>query len=223
MKLLDKFELVARPPSIDQTIIAEISEDAKRAKTWGIVLMMSGLLIQLFHTFTLPFSGVRAMLILTGLILFGFGFLFFMGSQNVPRNRKEIIFRLQRVMADENPKRRLWAAQRLIGYAKEANLTKEEILEMTHFAKKAVKSPGGKFAYKGFVAVDHLIFIREMAVSVPMNRHLRKEFVQIIKPLQKLTTLPDEGQALLADAISYHPSKLPVQAYADIKKLKEEK
>ena len=34
--------------------------------------------------------------------------------------------------------------------------------------------------------------------------------------------LSDEGYQLLADSVSYHPEKLPVQAYFDLKKLEDE-
>ncbi len=39
-----------------------------------------------------------------------------------------------------------------------------------------------------------------------------------IKPLQKIDGFPDEAYEILADAIAYHPSKLPVQAYLDYQK-----
>ena len=70
----------------------------------------------------------------------------------------------------------------------------------------------------GYIAVDHIILIREIAVSVEMNKHLRKDFVKIIKPIQKIEGFPDEAYEMLADAIAYHPSKLPIQAYLDYQK-----
>ena len=70
----------------------------------------------------------------------------------------------------------------------------------------------------GYIAVDHLILLREIAVGVNMNKYVRKDFVKIIKPLQKIDGFPDEAYEILADAIAYHPSKLPVQAYLDYQK-----
>lgn len=206
---------------LDRQIINELTNDAKEARNWGIVLILSGLIIQLLHYVDIKITGITLMLFLTGGILIVSGILFTMGSFNVPKTRKELIIRLQKVMMDSNPKRRLWAAQRLIGYAKDANLAKQEILALATHGKKVVQNPPGRQVYQGYIAVDHLIFLREMAVSIPMNKHVRKQFVQILRPLQKIKDMPAEGQEMLADAISYHPSKLPIQAFADLEKLKE--
>lgn len=206
---------------LNQQIINELTRDAQEARNWGIVLIIGGLLVQLLHYVDIRFSGITFMLVLTGGIMVVSGIFFTFGSFNVPKNRKQLITQLQKVMMDSNPKRRLWAAQRLIGYAKGAQLSKQEILALATHGKRVVKNPPGKNAYKPYIAVDHLVFLREMAVSIPMTKHVRKDFVQIIRPLQKIKEMPDEGQEMLADAISYHPSKLPIQAFADLEKLKE--
>ena len=56
----------------------------------------------------------------------------------------------------------------------------------------------------------HIVVLREIAVSVKMNKHVRKEFITIIKPLKKIEGFPDEAYELLSDTIGYHPGKLAV-------------
>ncbi|OLS27814.1 MAG: hypothetical protein HeimC2_10080 [Candidatus Heimdallarchaeota archaeon LC_2] len=204
--------------SADLAIMKEIAEDAAQTKNWGIVLILSGLLIQTLHVFKIPVNGIWILLILTGLILAAFGIRFLLVTTSLPKNRMEIIYRFQLLMLSKNPDRRLWAAQRLIGYAKSANFTKEEIYSLSRHAKKIVEQPPVEQQYMGYIAVDHLILLREIAVGVKMNKHVRKDFIKIIKPLQKIVGFPDEAYEILADAIAYHPSKLPVQAYLDYQK-----
>lgn len=204
--------------SIDEAIIAEIRQDAEKTRVWAFVLMSSGLFIQIFHAFDLPIIGLKSMLILFGSILFISGILFYLGSYSVPTNRREIIDRFQKIMLDKKPDRRLWAAQRLVGYLKDANLTKEEIINIIRYTKKQVEQSSVSMHLQPYISADHVVLLREIAVSVPMNKHIRKEFVRIIKPLQKLQGFPDEVYELLADAIAYHPSKLAVQAYLDYNK-----
>ncbi|MCE7733256.1 MAG: hypothetical protein GPJ54_00165 [Candidatus Heimdallarchaeota archaeon] len=204
--------------SVDRAMMKEISENAIQTRNWGIVLILSGLLIQTLHIFPIPVGGIEYLLLLTGVILVAFGIRFILVTTSLPKNRKDLIERFQLLMLDKSPDRRLWAAQRLIGYAKSANFSKDEILSLARHAKKVVEMPPVDEKFMGYVAVDHLILIREIAVGIEMNKHLRKDFVKIIKPLQKIEGFPDEAYELLADAIAYHPSKLPVQAYLDYQK-----
>lgn len=209
---------MAKELSVDRAMMQEISENAVQTRNWGIVLILSGLLIQTLHIFPIPVGGIEYLLLLTGVILIAFGIRFILVTTSLPKNRKDLVKRFQLLMLDKSPDRRLWAAQRLIGYAKSANFTKDEILSLTRHAKKVVEMPPVEPKFMGYVAVDHLILIREIAVGVDMNKHLRKDFVRIIKPLQKIEGFPDEAYELLADAIAYHPSKLPIQAYLDYQK-----
>ncbi|MHA2028742.1 MAG: hypothetical protein ACW99Q_05075 [Candidatus Kariarchaeaceae archaeon] len=209
---------VSKYPSADQAMIQEIADNAVQTKNWGIVLIISGLLIQVLHIFSIPIWGIEYLLILTGLVLFVFGVRFLLVTASLPKNRTEIVTRFQLLMLNENPDRRLWAAQRLIGYAKTANFTKDEVLALTRHAKRIIEDPPVEQRFMGYVAVDHLILIREIAVGIKMNKHVRKDFVKLIKSLQKIEGFPDEAYELLADAIAYHPSKLPVQAYLDYQK-----
>ena len=55
-----------------------------------------------------------------------------------------------------------------------------------------------------------------------MDRHVRRDFVRIVRPLLKMKNLSSEAYELLADAIAYHPDKLAVQAFADLQQMKEE-
>lgn len=213
---------MSRTKTIDQEILEEVQSDAKKTRSYGVIFIISGLALQILHLFPLPIRGFPFMLIIAGIILVGSGILFILGSLTVPRNRTEIISRLQKVMLDKNPDRRLWAAQRLVGYAKEANFTKNEILSLAKHAAKMVKNPPVNQTYRPYVAVDHIILLREIAVSVPMDKHLRRDFVRIIKPLQNIEEFGDEAYEVLADAIAYHPEKLPVQAYSDLRKQKDE-
>ncbi len=204
--------------SADQAMIIEIADDAAQTKNWGFVLILSGLLIQSLHLFSIPIWGIEYLLILTGLVFVSFGIRFILVATSLPKNRKEIIHRFQLLMLNKNPDRRLWAAQRLVGYAKTANFSKGEILSLARHAKKVIEQPPVEHQYMGYIAVDHLILIREIAVGVKMNKHVRKDYVKIIKPLQKIEGFPEEAYEILADAIAYHPSKLPVQAYIDYQK-----
>ena len=204
--------------SVDRAMMNEISENAIQTRNWGIVLILSGLLIQTLHIFPIPVGGIEYLLLLTGVILVAFGIRFILVTTSLPKNRKDLVERFQLLMLDKSPDRRLWAAQRLIGYAKSTNFSKDEILSLARHAKKVVEMPPVDSRFMGYVAVDHLILIREIAVGIEMNKHLRKDFVKIIKPLQKIEGFPDEAYELLADAIAYHPSKLPIQAYLDYQK-----
>ncbi len=203
-------------PSVDQIIIQEIKEDAKQVQKWAVIFFISSLLLQFLHLLDPPIWGFRSMLIVAGLILFGASILFYLGSISIPQNRSQIIARLQKIMLDKNPKRRLWAAQRLIGYIKEANFTRNEILEVTLYHVNIIKEPPYSDPYRKYIATDHIIVLREIAVSVPMDKHTRKEFVKIVKALKKLKDITDEGAELLTDAIAYDPNKSPAQAIADL-------
>ncbi|MHA2089633.1 MAG: hypothetical protein ACW98K_02140 [Candidatus Kariarchaeaceae archaeon] len=204
--------------SIDQALITEIIQDAKRARQWAAVLFFSAILLQIFHILDLNIAGITIMIVLAGIILITSSMLFYIGSLSIPTNRAEIIARLQKTMEDKNPKRRLWAAQRLVGYAKDANFSKETILGLAVHATRIVKNPPHGHSYGRYVAADHIIFLREIAIAVPMNRHLRREFVSIIRPLKKIEGFPDEVYEVLTDAIAYHPDKGPTQAYLDLER-----
>ncbi|MHA2248743.1 MAG: hypothetical protein ACXAD7_00205 [Candidatus Kariarchaeaceae archaeon] len=207
--------------SIDRAIIEEIAQDAKRARQWSYSFIISGIALQLLHFLSLPIRGVQAMVITAGIILVASGLLFYLGSRSVPTTRPEIIKRLQTTMLEKNPKRRLWAAQRLVGYAKDANFSKKEIVGLAKHAGKIVSTYAEYTNYKQFIAADHIILLREIAISVPMDKHVRSDFVRVIKPLQKIKGFQDEVYEVLSDAIAYHPSKLPVQAYSDLMKEKK--
>lgn len=211
-----------RIKSVDQSLIEDIAQDAKRAKLWGLTLIVGGLLLQVLHLFPLPISGLKAMLIVSGVILIGSGTLFYLGSFSVPTNRREIIERLQKTMLDKNPERRLWAAQRLVGYSKDANFTKKEIVGLAKHVIKIINELPIENPYGQYIAADHVVLLREIAVSVPMDKHIRRDFVRIIKPLQKIKGFQNEVYEVLSDAIAYHPNKLPVQAYADLQKENED-
>ncbi len=93
-------------------------------------------------------------------------------------------------------------AQGLVGYAKQANFSKEDILDITKYTVNIVMKPPVKDIYKEYIMGDHLILLREIAVSVKMDKHTRKEFIRNVKPLMKLKNLSDEGYQLLADSVS---------------------
>lgn len=207
--------------SVDQYYLSQVKNEGQRTLRYGILFIIGGLLIQLLHLVKIPVQGFTFMVIIAGIILVGAGILFILGSFTVPKTRAELIARLQNIMLDHNPERRLWAAQRLVGYAKDANFAKEEVLALARHAAKMVKENPVREPYNQYVSVDHIILLREMAVSVPMNKHTRKDFVRIITPLQKIKGFGDEAYTVLADAMAYHPSKLPVQAYADLQKMED--
>lgn len=77
-------------------------------------------------------------------------------------------------------------AQGLVGYAKQANFSKEDILDITKYTVNIVMKPPVKDIYKEYIMGDHLILLREIAVSVKMDKHTRKEFIRNVKPLMKL-------------------------------------
>jgi len=201
--------------SIDQAMLQEIAADANQAKQWGFAFLGSSLLMLVLFLFPLPIKGFSILIISTSIILGVTGILFLMGSTTTPKDRKGIVERLQKTMLDKNPNRRLWAAQRLVGYVKDSNFIKEDILELAYHARKVIKTDPEVNRLQKYIAVDHIILLREILVSVPMNKHVRKDFVEIIKPLRKLEWLPEDAVEILADAIAFHPSKLPVQAYLD--------
>lgn len=203
--------------SIDQALLQEIAADANQAKQWGLAFLGSSILILVLFLFPLPIKGFSILIISTSIILGVTGILFLMGSTTTPTDRKGIVERLQKVMLDKNPKRRLWAAQRLVGYVKDSNFIKEDILELAYHARKVIKTDPDTSKLQRYIAVDHIILLRELLVSVSMNKHVRKDFVEIIKPLRNLDWLPEDAVEILADAIAYHPSKRPAQAYFDYK------
>ena len=127
--------------SVDRAMMQEIADDAVQTRNWGIVLILSGLLIQTLHVFSIPIWGIEYLLIITGLVLVAFGIRFIQVATSLPKNRSEIVKRFQLLMLDKRPDRRLWAAQRLIGYAKSANFTRDEIISLTRHAKKVVENP----------------------------------------------------------------------------------
>jgi len=201
--------------SIDQKLIREIKTDAEQAKKWGYTFMISSIMMQFLHFFQLPILGFTSMIIIIGIILMGSGIIFYFGASTIPQNREQIILRLQGVMKHHDPKRRLWASQRMIGYMKEGNFSKDELLTITREACKVVKLPLDLNKYQEYIAVDHIIFIREIAVGITMPKDTRREFKAKIKQLLKVKFLPEKAYELLADAIAYHPNKLPIQAFAD--------
>ncbi len=207
--------------SADKALFMELNQDVIRARIWGITFIVSSILLQSLHFILDLISGFRFMLILTGVIFFIIGILFVLGTSSVPRSRSEIMARLQKIMLENNPKRRLWAAQRIVGYMKDGNFSKQEILEVTRNITKNAKNPPVPPRYAPYITVDHIVVLREIAVSVSMNKHVRKDFVNIIRPLKKIEGLPEEANALLLDAIAYSPSKLPIQAYNDLLKENE--
>lgn len=206
----------------DQKFQIQANEDAANARRYGLIFIIAGFALQILHFFKLPLPGFTAMLIVAAVILIGAGILFILGSYTVPQNRTEFIRRFQNTMLDHNPERRLWAAQRLVGYVREANFTKDEILDVARHAAKMVKNPDVSERYKPYVAVDHIILLRELAVNVEMDKHVRKDFIRVVKPLTKMEGLSDDAYEVLSDAIAYHPDKLPIQAYSDLRKQKDE-
>lgn len=204
--------------SVDNYLFKEMNRDIGKTKNWGYTFIASGILLQALHFLLNLIDGFTFMLIMTGVILVISGMLFILGTSSVPKSRGDVVQRLEKIMLTKNPKRRLWAAQRLVGYAKDANFSKEEILSLTRELVRVVKNPPVHQKYRLFVAVDHIVVLREIAVSVKMNKHVRKEFTTIIKPLKKIEGFPDEAYELLSDTIGYHPSKLAVHAYEDYKK-----
>ncbi|MEC8704999.1 MAG: hypothetical protein VXX61_04775 [Asgard group archaeon] len=206
----------------DQLLLDNVNKDAKKSKIVGFLLILFAGLIQFLGVLDFNIQGFRVMVVLIGVILFGSGVLFILGSYTVPQNRKEFVKRFQKAMLDFDPDERLWGAQGLVGYAKQANFSKEDILDITKYTVNIVMKPPVKDIYKEYIMGDHLILLREIAVSVKMDKHTRKEFIRNVKPLMKLKNLSDEGYQLLADSVSYHPEKLPVQAYFDLKKLEDE-
>lgn len=202
--------------SADKFLFQEMNQDIKRARLWGISFIITGLLIQSFHFILSLISGFRFMLILTGIIFVIIGVLFIMGTTSVPKTRNDILRRLLLVMQERNPKRRLWAAQRLVGYLKDGNFSKEEILDTTSTLVNHALHPDVPNRFVSYVAVDHIIVLREIAVTVPMNKHTRKEFVSMIRVLKKIPNLPEDAENILLDAITFSPNKLPVQAYNDL-------
>ena len=93
---------------------------------------------------------------------------------------------------------------------------------MTQYTVSIIQDPPVADMYKEYIAGDHLILLREMAVSINMDKNTRRDFQKIIRPLKNIKGLSDEAYELLADAMAYHPDKLPIQAFADLKKIEEE-
>ncbi|MHA2503236.1 MAG: hypothetical protein ACXAE3_10225 [Candidatus Kariarchaeaceae archaeon] len=208
--------------TVDQQLILEARKDARQTRLYGIGFIILAAVSQLLHFVKLPVQGFPFMVIIAGIIFLGAGILFIMGSYTVPTNRSEFVGRLQKIMLTLDPERRLWAAQRLIGYAKSANFTKNDILRMTQYTVAIIQDPPVADIYKEYIAGDHLILLREMAVNIKMDRNTRREFQKIIRPLNKVKGLSDEAYELLADALAFHPDKLAVQAFSDLKKINEE-
>jgi hypothetical protein len=208
--------------SVDQRLILEAREDARKTKIYGIGFIILGSLLQLLHFVNLPVQGFPFMVIIAGVISIGAGILFILGSTTIPTTRSEFVARFQKIMLTLDPERRLWAAQRLVGYAKSANFTKADIIRMTQYTVSIIQDPPVADIYKQYIAGDHLILLREMAVSIKMDKKTRKEFQQTVRPLKKIKGLSDEAYELLADAMAYHPDKLPIQAFADLQKIEKE-
>ena len=206
--------------SVDAVIADEIYQNYKQARLWGITMILAGIIIQLLHLFEIPISGFQFMVILSGTILGGAGFLFLMGATSVPKSRAEIVERLQKIMQNTNPNRRLWAAQRLIGYLRDGNFSKEEKLSITRDALRLINNPIKESKYQHYIVVDHIIFLREFSINVKMDKIERKEFTRLVKPLESIKDLPDEVNNIIMDIIVYDPKKLPIQAYSDYLKNK---
>ena len=173
----------------DQLLLDNVNKDAKKSKIVGFLLILFAGLIQFLGVLDFNIQGFRVMVVLIGVILFGSGVLFILGSYTVPQNRKEFVKRFQKAMLDFDPDERLWGAQGLVGYAKQANFSKEDILDITKYTVNIVMKPPVKDIYKEYIMGDHLILLREIAVSVKMDKHTRKEFIRNVKPLMKLKNL----------------------------------
>jgi len=208
--------------TIDQLFLLKARADARKTRMIGVLLILGGAALQLLHLLDASISGFKIMVIVAGVITAGSGILFILGSTTVPKNRGEFVRRFQKAMLDTDPDRRLWGAQSLIGYMKQANFTKEDILRVARYTAAVIENPPVADKYKEYIAGDHLLLLREMAVSVDIDKHTRKDFVRIIRPLMKMKNLSSEAYELLADAVSYHPDKLPIQAFSDLQKIKEE-
>ena len=200
---------------MDTIIADEIYQNYKQARLWGFTMILAGIILQLLHLFAIPVNGFQFMIIISGIILCGAGILFLMGSSSVPKSRTEIVYRLQKIMQNTNPKRRLWAAQRLVGYLKDGNFSKDEKFIIVNDALRLINNPTAGSKYQHYILVDHIIFLREFLINVKLNKHERKEFTRLVKPLEKIKGLPDEVNNIIMDIIVYDPKKLPIQAYSD--------
>lgn len=201
--------------SVDTKLADEIYQNYKQARLWGSTMILSGAILQLLHLFEIPINGFLFMVIISGVILGGAGILFLMGSSSVPKSRAGIVKRLQGIMQNTNPNRRLWAAQRLIGYLRDGNFSMDEKQSIVIDALKVVNSPISGSKYQHYIMVDHIIFLREYSINVKLNKNERKDFTRLVKPLEKIKGLPNEVNNIIMDIIVYDPKKLPIQAYSD--------
>ncbi len=92
----------------DQLLLDNVNKDAKKSKIVGFLLILFAGLIQFLGVLDFNIQGFRVMVVLIGMILFGSGVLFILGSYTVPQNRKEFVKRFQKAMLDFDPDERLW-------------------------------------------------------------------------------------------------------------------
>jgi hypothetical protein len=206
--------------SVDSIIAEEIYQNYKQARLWGFTMLLAGIILQLLHLFEVPINGIQFMIIISGIILGGAGILFLLGSSSVPKSRADIVNRLQKIMQNTNPNRRLWAAQKLIGYLRDGDFSKDEKFEIVNDTLRLINNPTAGSKYHHYIQVDHIIFLREFSINVKLNKHERKEFSRLVKPLEKIKGLPDEVNNIIMDIIVYDPKKLPIQAYSDYLSIK---
>ena len=84
----------------DQLLLDNVNKDAKKSKIVGFLLILFAGLIQFLEVLDFNIQGFRVMVVLIGVILFGSGILFILGSYTVPQNRKEFVKRFQKAMLD---------------------------------------------------------------------------------------------------------------------------